>query len=124
MKLDIVFKRITKIEYSLNTGLESIDGREDVVTNNNFTYVPIINDDRILVTVQSLVKSSISEKEFRTLEFEVDVLLSLKDFNFEEYDSDEEKVIEEVHTQFEIINDVIVENIRKSITSLDDLSSL
>ena len=96
MKINILFKRINKLNYALE-------------------------DDRILVTVNTSVESKQGDKEFRRLDLELDVLLEVSGFSV---DDTEGEIIDQVHQQYELLNKLITENITSSMTSLDDLPKL
>ena len=124
MKIDILFKRINKLNYTINEDslkepLE--EAPEDIKIKNDFSYIPVLEDHRILVTVNTSVESKRAGKEFRRLDIEVDVLLELVDFSAND---DEKEIIDKVHEQYELLNKIIIENIMSSMTSLDDLPKL
>ena len=124
MKIDILFKRVNKLNYTINEDslrepLE--EAPEDIKIKNDFSYIPVLEDHRILVTVNTSVLSKRAGKEFRRLDIEVDVLLKLVDFSAND---DEKEIIDKVHEQYELLNKIIIENIMSSMTSLDDLPKL
>lgn len=124
MKIDILFKRINKLNYTINEDslkepLE--EAPEDIKTKNDFSYIPVLEDNKILVTVNTSTESRRAGKEFRRLDIEIDVLLELVDFSSND---DEKEIIDKVHEQYELLNKIIIENIMNSMTSLDDLPKL
>lgn len=124
MKIDILFKRINKLNYAINPDIlkEPIDeNSEKTTTKSDFSYISALENNRILVTVNTSVESKQGDKEFRRLDLELDVLLEVSDFSD---DVTEEEIIDQVHKQYELLNKLIAENITSSITSLDDLPKL
>lgn len=124
MKINILFKRINKLNYAINPDIlkESIDeNSEKTTTKSDFSYISALEDDRILVTVNTSVESKQGDKEFRRLDLELDVLLEVSGFSV---DDTEGEIIDQVHQQYELLNKLITENITSSMTSLDDLPKL
>lgn len=124
MKINILFKRINKLNYAINPDIlkEPIDeNSEKTTTKSDFSYISALEDDRILVTVNTSVESKQGDKEFRRLDLELDVLLEVSDFSD---DDTEGEIIDQVHKQYELLNKLITENITSSMTSLDDLPKL
>ena len=124
MKINILFKRINKLNYEINPDIlkEPIDeNSEKTTTKSDFSYISALEDDRILVTVNTSVESKQGDKEFRRLDLELDVLLEVSDFSD---DDTEGEIIDQVHKQYELLNKLITENITSSMTSLDDLPKL
>lgn len=124
MKINILFKRINKLNYAINQDIlkELIDeNSEKTTTKSDFSYISALEDDRVLVTVNTSVESKQGDKEFRRLDLELDVLLEVSDFSV---DDTEGEIIDQVHKQYELLNKLITENITSSMTSLDDLPKL
>jgi hypothetical protein len=124
MKINILFKRINKLNYAINPDIlkEPIDeNSEKTTTKSDFSYISALEDDRILVTVNTSVESKQGDKEFRRLDLELDVLLEVSGFSV---DDTEGEIIDQVHQQYELLNKLITENITSSMTSLDDLPKL
>ena len=124
MNINILFKRSNKLNYAINPDIlkEPIDeNSEKTTTKSDFSYISALEDDRILVTVNTSVESKQGDKEFRRLDLELDVLLEVSDFSD---DDTEGEIIDQVHKQYELLNKLITENITSSMTSLDDLPKL
>ena len=124
MNINILFKRINKLNYAINQDIlkELIDeNSEKTTTKSDFSYISALEDDRVLVTVNTSVESKQGDKEFRRLDLELDVLLEVSDFSD---DDTEGEIIDQVHKQYELLNKLITENITSSMTSLDDLPKL
>ena len=85
------------------------------------SYLPSLENKNVVVKVKTSVVSKIEDAEFRRLNFEMDVLLELDEF---ENGDDTEELIKEVHEQYVPLHKILVENITKSITSLDNLPRL
>lgn len=124
MKINILFKRITELNYSISEDLVNKNVNfeyENTETKNNLSYLPSLENKNVVVKVKTSVVSKIEDSEFRRLNFEMDVLLELDEF---ENGDDTEELIKEVHEQYVPLHKILVENITKSITSLDNLPRL
>lgn len=124
MKINILFKRITELNYSISEDLVNKNVNfeyENTETKNNLSYLPSLENKNVVVKVKTSVVSKIEDAEFRRLNFEMDVLLELDEF---ESGDDTEELIKEVHGQYVPLHKILVENITKSITSLDNLPRL
>lgn len=124
MKINILFKRITELNYSISEDLVNKNVNfeyENTETKNNLSYLPSLENKNVVVKVKTSVVSKIEDAEFRRLNFEMDVLLELDEF---ENGDDTEELIKEVHEQYVPLHKILVENITKSITSLDNLPRL
>ena len=124
MKIDILFKRINKLNYTINEDslkepLE--EAPEDIKTKNDFSYISDIEESRILVTVTTSIESKRGDREFRRLDIEIDVLLELLDYS-DVYN--EKDIIDRVHEKYEPLHKIIIDNITNSLTSLDDLPKI
>ena len=124
MKINILFKRITELNYSISEDLVNKNVNfeyENTETKNNLSYLPSLENKNVVVKVKTSVVSKIEDAEFRRLNFEMDVLLELDEF---ENGDDTEELIKEVHEQYVPLHKILVENITKSITSLNNLPRL
>ncbi|WP_261040795.1 hypothetical protein [Streptococcus mitis] len=124
MRINILFKRINKLNYAINEDIlrEPLDETsEDIKIKNDFSYISDIEESRILVTVTTSIESKRGDREFRRLDIEIDVLLELLDYS-DEYN--EEDIIDRVHEKYEPLHKIIIDNITNSLTSLDDLPKI
>jgi len=124
MRINILFKRINKLNYAINEDIlrEPLDETsENIEIKNDFSYISDIEESRILVTVTTSIESKRGDREFRRLDIEIDVLLELLDYS-DEYN--EEDIIDRVHEKYEPLHKIIIDNITNSLTSLDDLPKI
>lgn len=124
MRINILFKRINKLNYAINEDIlrEPLDETsENIEIKNDFSYISDIEESRILVTVTTSIESKRGDREFRRLDIEVDVLLELLDYS-DVYN--EKDIIDRVHEKYEPLHKIIIDNITNSLTSLDDLPKI
>ena len=84
MRINILFKRINKLNYAINEDIlrEPLDETsENIEIKNDFSYISDIEESRILVTVTTSIESKRGDREFRRLDIEIDVLLELLDYS-------------------------------------------
>lgn len=124
MRINILFKRINKLNYTINEDIlrEPLDETsENIEIKNDFSYISDIEESRILVTVTTSIESKRGDREFRRLDIEIDVLLELLDYS-DVYN--EKDIIDRVHEKYEPLHKIIIDNITNSLTSLDDLPKI
>ena len=124
MRINILFKRINKLNYAINQDIlrEPLDETsENIEIKNDFSYISDIEESRILVTVTTSIESKRGDREFRRLDIEIDVLLELLDYS-DVYN--EKDIIDRVHEKYEPLHKIIIDNITNSLTSLDDLPKI
>lgn len=124
MRINILFKRINKLNYAINEDIlrEPLDETsENIEIKNDFSYISNIEESRILVTVTTSIESKRGDREFRRLDIEIDVLLELLDYS-DVYN--EKDIIDRVHEKYEPLHKIIIDNITNSLTSLDDLPKI
>ncbi|MDU2236917.1 MAG: hypothetical protein E7E08_00445 [Streptococcus mitis] len=124
MRINILFKRINKLNYAINEDIlrEPLDETsENIEIKNDFSYISDIEESRILVTVTTSIESKRGDREFRRLDIEIDVLLELLDYS-DVYN--EKDIIDRVHEKYEPLHKIIIDNITNSLTSLDDLPKI
>lgn len=124
MRINILFKRINKLNYAINEDIlrEPLDETsENIEIKNDFSYISDIEESRILVTVTTSIESKRGDREFRRLDIEIDVLLELLDYS-DGYN--EKDIIDRVHEKYEPLHKIIIDNITNSLTSLDDLPKI
>lgn len=124
MRINILFKRINKLNYAINEDIlrEPLDETsENIEIKNDFSYISDIEESRILVTVTTSIESKRGDREFRLLDIEIDVLLELLDYS-DVYN--EKDIIDRVHEKYEPLHKIIIDNITNSLTSLDDLPKI
>jgi len=109
------------LEKGIPFDLNKLSRLDSLEAKNDFSYIPVLEDNKILVTVNTSIESRRAGKEFRRLDIEIDVLLELVNFSSND---DEKEIIDKVHEQYELLNKIIIENIMNSMTSLDDLPKL
>ncbi len=66
-----------KLNYAINQDILKLNRRkfEKTTTKSDFfLYISALEDDRVLVTVNTSVESNKGDKEFRRLDLELDVL--------------------------------------------------
>ena len=124
MRINILFKRINKLNYAINEDIlrEPLDETsENIEIKNDFSYISDIEESRILVTVTTSIESKRGDRAFRRLDIEIDVLLELLDYS-DVYN--EKDIIDRVHEKYEPLHKIIIDNITNSLTSLDDLPKI
>ena len=84
MRINILFKRINKLNYAINEDIlrEPLDETsENIEIKMIFLIISDIEESRILVTVTTSIESKRGDREFRRLDIEIDVLLELLDYS-------------------------------------------
>ena len=120
MVIKVLFKRINEISYSVEKEFElkMESFTENVSAENNFSYIPVIKDTNVVVNIKTQVNTTIENEKFRTISLDMDLILG---FSSAEKRTSEQELIDEVHSQYENIHEIISNQIVSTITALDDL---